>query len=71
MSNAHSERMAQLDLEELGNAIVRYDELTDTLYLVLSNEEADETLLLPNDVVVHISKGKVIAITIRNVRARS
>ncbi len=65
-----SGRSVSIDLDELSNAVVKYDEVSDTLYIVLSDEEADETLLLPNDIVIRLARGRVISITIRNACSR-
>ncbi len=70
MSTDSESRRFVLDLEKLSKAIVRYDEATDTLYLVLSDEEPDETLLLENDIVVRIRGNEVIGITIRGISSR-
>ncbi|NPA97566.1 MAG: DUF2283 domain-containing protein [Crenarchaeota archaeon] len=68
---AEEGKTAVIDLEELGRAIVSYDDVTDTLYIVLSDEEGEESLLLPNDIAVRISRGRVVSITVRGVRYRS
>jgi len=70
LSTDSESRRFVLDLEKLSKAIVRYDEATDTLYLVLSDEEPDETLLLENDIVVRIRGNEVIGITIRGISSR-
>lgn len=56
-----------LDLSELEKAIVVYDSVTNTLHIILSNEEADETILLENNIVVRICRGRVIGISIQEV----
>lgn len=63
-------RKLLIDVDALGNAIVKYDDVSDTLYIVLKNEEEEESLLLPNDIVIRIAKGEIISITIRNVIGR-
>ena len=69
--SSEERRVVTVDLEELGNAIVNYDEVTDTLYIVLSDEEGEESLLLPNDIAIRISRGRIVSITVRGVRSRS
>jgi len=57
-------------LDELEHAFIRYDELSDTLYINLSNEEADETLLLENNIIVHVKNNKIIGLTILDLLRR-
>jgi len=57
-------------LDELENAFIRYDELSDTLYLNLSNEEADETLLLENNIIVHVKNNRIVSLTILDLLRR-
>jgi len=64
-------RRVEIDLEELENAIVKYDEVEDALYIVLSDEEEDEMLLLSNDIVIKLRGGRVISMTVRGVKERS
>ncbi len=59
-----------IDVEALGNAMIRYDDVSDTLYIVIKDEEEEEVMLLPNDIVVRIAKGEIISITVRNVMNR-
>jgi len=59
-----------VDLDELEKAFVQYDEASDTLYINLSDEEPDETVLLENDIVVRIRNGRIIGLTILNLSRR-
>lgn len=59
-----------MDLDELEKAFVQYDEASDTLYINLSDEEPDETVLLENDIVVRIRNGRIIGLTILNLSRR-
>ncbi len=63
-------RKLMIDVEALGNAMIRYDDVSDTLYIVIKDEEEEEVMLLPNDIVVRIAKGEIISITVRNVMNR-
>ncbi len=63
-------RKLMIDVEALGNAMIRYDDVSDTLYIVIKDEEEEEVRLLPNDIVVRIAKGEIISITVRNVMNR-
>jgi len=56
-----------LDLSELEKATVIYDSITDSLHIVLSNEEADETILLENNIIVKLNQRKIISLTIQDV----
>lgn len=60
-------RRVVLDLSELERAAVVYDNITNTLHIVISNEEADETILLENNIIVKISCGRIISISIQEV----
>ncbi|HID80636.1 MAG TPA: DUF2283 domain-containing protein [Ignisphaera sp.] len=57
-------------LDELEHAFIRYDEISDTLYINLSNEEADETLLLENNIIVHVKNNRIIGLTILDLLRR-
>ncbi len=63
-------RVYTVDLDELEKAFVQYDEASDTLYINLSDEEPDETVLLENDIVVRIRNGRIIGLTILNLSRR-
>jgi hypothetical protein len=56
-----------LDLSELEKATVINDSITDSLHIVLSNEEADETILLENNIIVKLNQRKIISLTIQDV----
>ncbi|MEM5822100.1 MAG: DUF2283 domain-containing protein, partial [Ignisphaera sp.] len=60
-------RRVTLDLMELEKATVIYDNITNSLHIVISDEEADEILLLENNIVVKLSQGRVISLTIQDV----
>ncbi len=59
-----------LYLDELEQALVQYDESSDTLYINLSDEEADEILLLENNIVVRAKDGRVIGLTVLELSRR-
>lgn len=63
-------RQLVVDLDELEHAFIRYDELSDTLYINLSKEEADETLLLENNIIVHVKNNKIVSLTILDLLRR-
>ncbi len=60
-------KKAILDLSELEKAIVIYDVMTNTLHIIISEEEADETILLENNIIVKFSQGKIVSISIQDV----
>lgn len=62
-----SEKKASIDLNKLGQAFIVYDGATDTLHVTLSDEEADEVVLLENGVIVQLKKGAVIGFSLPNV----
>jgi len=64
-------RRVEIDLDELENAVIKYSDIEDALYIVLSDEEEDEMLLLSNDIVLKLRNGRVISITVRGVKERS
>lgn len=60
-------KKAILDLSELEKAIVVYDVVTNTLHIMISEEEADETILLENNIIVKLSQGKIVSISIQDI----
>lgn len=60
-------RRVTLDLMELEKATVIYDNITNSLHIVISDEEADEILLLENNIIVKLSQGRVVSLTIQDV----
>ncbi len=65
-----STRELTVNLDELSKAWIQYDEASDTLYIHLSDEEPDETLLLENDIVLKLKSNRIISITILNLFRR-
>lgn len=59
--------LVQLDLQKLENATIIYDETTDTLYVNMDEEEADEVIMLENNVIVRIKRDTVIGLSIQGV----
>ncbi|MEM1526757.1 MAG: DUF2283 domain-containing protein [Ignisphaera sp.] len=60
-----------VDLGKLEKAIVIYDQLTDTLHINLADEEAEETLLLENGIIVRIKNGSLVGLSIQGVSKQS
>lgn len=60
-----------VDLSKLEKAIVIYDQLTDTLHINLTDEEAEETLLLENGIIVRIKNGSLVGLSIQGISKQS
>ncbi|MEM3980344.1 MAG: DUF2283 domain-containing protein [Ignisphaera sp.] len=60
-----------IDLSKLEKAIIIYDQLTDTLHINLVDEEAEETLLLENGIIVKIRNGSLIGLSIQGILKHS
>uniref|UniRef100_A0A7C5YY40 DUF2283 domain-containing protein n=1 Tax=Ignisphaera aggregans TaxID=334771 RepID=A0A7C5YY40_9CREN len=67
LKSIENSKKVVLDLSELEKATVIYDSITDSLHIVLSNEEADETILLENNIIVKLNQRKIISLTIQDV----
>lgn len=65
------EKKALIDLIKLGQAMIVYDEMTDTLHINLVDDEADEVLMLENGVIVRLKEGFVIGFSIPNILRHS
>lgn len=57
----------ELDLDKLEKALIIYDRATDTLHITLSDEEADEVMLLENGIIVRTRGGLLIGISVQNI----
>lgn len=64
---AKPQKKFELDLDKLEKALVIYDHATDTLHISLSDEEADEVMLLENGIIVRARGGLLIGISVQNV----
>lgn len=60
-----------IDLSKLEKAVIIYDQLTDTLHINLADEEAEETLLLENGIIVKIKNGSLVGLSIQGVLKQS
>ena len=63
-------RRVWIDISDLEKAFIQYDEASDTLYINLSDEEADEVLMLENNIVIRIKEGRLIGLTILELSRR-
>lgn len=64
---AKAQKKLELDLGKLEKAVIIYDRTTDTLHISLSDEEADEILLLENGVIVRIKEGILVGLSVQNI----
>jgi uncharacterized protein YuzE len=60
-------KIITLDLAMLEKATIVYDQLTDTLHINLSEEEAEETILLENGIVVRVKNDKLIGLSVQSI----
>ncbi len=59
-------RLSSLKIENINDMWIEYDKQMDILYIYFGKEEAEESLMLENDVIVLINKDKLIGIIINN-----
>jgi uncharacterized protein YuzE len=60
-------RIVVVDIAMLENATIVYDQVTDTLHISLSKEEAEEVILLENGVIVKIRDGKLVGLSVQGI----
>lgn len=60
-------KIVEIEVEKLEKASIIYDNSTDTLHINLSEEEADEVILLENGVIVRIKGGILIGLSIQGI----
>jgi uncharacterized protein YuzE len=60
-------KIITLNLAMLEKATIVYDQLTDTLHINLSEEEAEETILLENGIVVRVKNDKLIGLSVQSI----
>ncbi|MCC6016344.1 MAG: DUF2283 domain-containing protein [Desulfurococcaceae archaeon] len=60
-------RTVVVDIAMLENATIVYDQVTDTLHISLSKEEAEEVILLENGVIVKIRDGKLVGLSVQGI----
>ena len=65
------ERKVCVDLDKLEKALIVYDTATDTLYVNISDEEADEVIMLENGVVVRLRGSDIVGLSIHNVSEKT
>lgn len=61
------QKKIELDLDKLEKALIIYDRATDTLHINLSDEEADEIILLENGVIVRVKGELLVGLSVQNI----
>jgi uncharacterized protein YuzE len=59
-----------LIIENIGDLWIEYDKQTDTLYIYFGKEEANENIMLENDIIILKSGNKLLGIVINNFSSR-
>jgi len=60
-----------ISLDDIEKAIVLYDESLDTLYIEVPQTDAEEAILLENDIGIRIKGNRVVGIIVYNVSKRT
>jgi len=63
-------RASSYPLASVEDAWVEYEGSSDTLYIIFGKEEAEESILVGDNIVINISGGRVVGITILEFRRR-
>ncbi len=64
------EKINNVVIEDLSKLWIEYDRQTDTLYLYFGKEEAEESLMLENDIIVLLRNKKLIGLIINDFGSR-
>ncbi len=64
------ERVKDLKLGDVTKMWIDYDRQNDILYIGFGREDAEESIMVDDDIVVGISNGRVVGITIFNFAKR-
>jgi len=64
------ERVASYPLASLTDIWVEYDRMTDTLYINFGKEEAEESIMTEDDIIISISRGRIVGIAITEFKKR-
>ncbi len=57
-------KVDQLPVASIKEMWIEYDKQNDILYINFGREEAEESIMLDNDVVVGIKDGRIVSITV-------
>ncbi len=63
-------RITSYPLANVEDIWIEYDGSSDTLYIVFGKEEAEESILVGDNIVINISQGKIVGITILEFKKR-
>jgi len=61
----------RLVIEDIKDIWIEYDRQNDILYINFGSEEADESVLIDDDIVVGIKDGRLVGITIYSFSRRA
>ncbi len=53
-----------INLKSLEKAKLIYDKVSDSIHIIIEEEDADKAVLLENNIAIRIKNGKIIEITI-------
>ena len=51
-------------VEDLSFLLIEYDRVSDTLHIIFSKSDPDESVLVGEDVIVNLREGKIVSITL-------
>ncbi len=64
------ERISKYPLATLEGVWLEYDQATDTLYINFGKEEAEETVMTGEGLIIGVSGGRIVSITITEFKSR-
>ena len=64
------ERIASYPLASIEDVWVEYDRSSDTLHILFGKEEAEESILVDDNIIINVSRGRIVGITIAELRRR-
>lgn len=70
MSEEELSRVESYPVASLRDIWIEYDRMTDTLYINFSREEAEESMITEDNIIISISKGRIVGIAITEFKRR-
>lgn len=64
------ERISKYPLANLEEVWLEYDQATDTLYINFSKDEAEETVMTSEGLIIGVSGGRIVSIAITEFKNR-
>ncbi|MCC6060745.1 MAG: DUF2283 domain-containing protein [Acidilobaceae archaeon] len=64
------DRITSYPLASIEDVWVEYDRSSDTLHILFGKEEAEESILVDDNIIINVSKGRIIGITITEFKRR-